>query len=224
MTAIRALLFDFDGTVIDTELPAFTAWQEVYRQHGHELTLDAWAGCLGTIGGFEPLAHLEDLVGSPVADREALDTRRRARQLELVAAEVLRPGLDAYLERAAELGIRIAIVSSDEDAWIASNLARVGRSDGWAHVVCANGDATRAKPHPCLYEEALAALGISAGEAVAFEDSPNGIRAAKSAGIFCVVVPNAVTRPLDLSGGDLLLESFEDLSLDDVLAAACRRP
>lgn len=219
---IAALLFDFDGIVIDTEVPSLRAWQEVFEEHGHTLTLGEWAACVGTVGGFDPLARLEELLGDPLEDRPGVEERRRRRDHDLVTAEGLRPGIASYLDRAREMGLDVAIVSSATDEWITTNLARVGRSDGWVRFHCANEDATRAKPLPCLYEEALDALGIDAGAAVAFEDSPNGIRAAKAAGLFCVVVPNAVTRELDLSEGDLILDSFEDMPLDDVLRAAAR--
>lgn len=213
-------MFDFDGIVIDTESPILQAWREVYEAHGQELTLEDWATCLGTIGGFKPLDHLETLLGHSIDDRDGAGRRRRERELELVATQSLRPGIESYLARAGELGLSIAIVSSSSTAWIESNLARVGRSEGWMHVGCANGDVTRAKPHPCLYEEALEALAVGAGEAVVFEDSPNGIAAAKAAGIFCVAVANRVTAGLDLGAADLRMESFEDMPLDDVLAAA----
>jgi beta-phosphoglucomutase-like phosphatase (HAD superfamily) len=218
--AIQALLFDFDGIVVDTEVPELTAWREVFAEHGHELTLEEWAACVGTVGGFDPLARLQELLGRPLDDPGGLVQRRHERALELVAAQGLRPGLGSYLDRAAELGLRVAIVSSGNTEWITANLARVGRSDGWERIHCADGDVTRAKPLPCLYEEALESLGVGAAEAIAFEDSPNGIRAAKAAGIFCVVVPNGVTRTFDLSEGDLRIESFDDMSLDEVLSAA----
>ena len=214
----KALLFDFDGIVVDTEGPALRAWQEVYDAHGQVLTLDDWASGIGTVGGFEPLGHLEGLLGRPLEDRAGIDERCRARNGQLVEAEGLRPGLDDLLARAAELGLQIAIVSSDHSSWIEWNLERVGRSEGWACVNCANGDAARAKPSPRLYEEALDTLGLAPSEAVVFEDSPNGIRAAKAAGIFCVAVANPVTASLDLSAADVRVDSFEELALDDVLA------
>lgn len=214
----KALLFDFDGIVVDTESPSLRAWQEVYEAHGRTLTLDEWASCLGTLGGFDPLAHLEGLLGRTFEDPAAVTRRASERKHELVQAEGLRPGIDAYLERAAELGLDVAIVSSDDTEWIEWNLGRVGRSDGWACFHCADGDVTRAKPDPCLYLEALESLGIDAHEAVVFEDTPNGIRAAKAAGLYCVAVPNAVTHTLDLSAADLRVESFEDMTLDEVLA------
>jgi beta-phosphoglucomutase-like phosphatase (HAD superfamily) len=91
-------------------------------------------------------------------------------------------------------------------------------ADGWAAVVSADGDTERCKPSPALYLEALELLGVEAAGAVAIEDSPNGIAAARAAGIFCVAFPNDVTSALDFSHADLVLESLEDVPLDDLLA------
>jgi HAD superfamily hydrolase (TIGR01509 family) len=220
---VKALLFDFDGVVIDTEVPAFQSWQEIYERHSQVLSLDAWAACLGTVGGFDPISHLEGLIGTRIDDRGAVIRRRWARKIELIEKEEFRAGLDGYLSRARQLGLNVAIVSSDKDEWITSNLARLRRNEGWDYINCANGDMARAKPLPVLYEETLAALDITRDEAVAFEDSPNGIAAARAAGIFCVVIPNPVTKSLDLSAGDLHIDSFEDKTLDDVLRAANAR-
>ena len=81
--AIRGLLFDFDGLLVDTETPSRLVWEELYREHGHELPQDQWATLVGTIGApFDPFDHLEELVGRRL-DHQALTTRRRAREHEL---------------------------------------------------------------------------------------------------------------------------------------------
>jgi beta-phosphoglucomutase-like phosphatase (HAD superfamily) len=84
-------------------------------------------------------------------------------------------------------------------------------------IATADGDLERAKPSPALYEEALAAIEVSASEAIAIEDSPNGIAAAKAAGVFCLAVPNEVTARLDLSAADVVVHSLEDLPLRSLL-------
>ena len=221
MSPIRALLFDFDGLLLETEVPAFRAWQEVYREHGCELSLADWVACVGTVGGFDPLRHLEELTGRPV-DRAEVARRRWRRKVELLAGEELRPGVAGYLEEARRLGLRLGIVSSSPTAWVSENLARLGLPDGWDCLCCADEDRTVAKPAPTLYRRALDRLRIRAAEAVAFEDSPNGIRAATAAGIFCVAVPNPITEGLDLSGADLVLRSLSDLPLRELLRLADR--
>jgi HAD superfamily hydrolase (TIGR01509 family) len=216
--AIRGLLFDFDGLLIDTETPSRLAYEELYREHGHELPLDKWATLVGTIGApFDPDAHLEELVGRPL-DRERIAQRLRAREHELCDLEDLRPGIEDYLAEAERRGLATAIVSSSSREWIERHLLRLDRSDTWDAIVAADGDARRAKPQPALYLEALEALGLEPYEAIAFEDSLNGIRAAKAAGVFCVAVPNPITETFALDEADLLLTSLEDVPLDDLFA------
>jgi HAD superfamily hydrolase (TIGR01509 family) len=216
--AIRGLLFDFDGLLIDTETPSRLAYEELYREHGHELPLDKWATLVGTIGApFDPDAHLEELVGRSL-DREAIARRLRAREHELCDLEDLRPGIEDYLAEAERRGLSTAIVSSSTREWIARHLQRLDRVNNWDAIVAADGDTTRAKPQPALYVEALDALGLQPEEAIAFEDSLNGIRAAKGAGVFCVAVPNPITQTFALGEADLLLDSLEELPLGELLA------
>ena len=215
--AIRGLLFDFDGLLVDTETPARLVWEELYREHGHELPHDRWATLIGTIGApFDPLGHLEELVGRRL-DEQALTTRRRAREYELIDLEELRPGVEQYFAEAERLGLSTAVVSSSDDEWIARHLGRLGHLEGLDTIVAANGDTERAKPRPDLYLEALARLELKAHEAIAFEDSPNGVTAAKAAGLVCVAVPNPMTATLALDDADLVLESLADVPLAELL-------
>ena len=218
--AIRGLLFDFDGLLVDTESASRAGWEWLYREHGHELPLDEWATVVGTIGApFDPMARLEELVGKPL-ERDVLDKRRNAHEMTLVEAEELRPGIADYLAEAERLGLRKAIVSSSSRRWVDLNLGRLERLVGWDAIVTADHDTERAKPRPTLYLEALDLLGLDAREAVAFEDSPNGVRAAKAAGIFCVGVPNPITADLGLDQADLVVGSLAELPLDELLERA----
>jgi len=219
---IEALLFDFDGLLVDSESVAFQTWQEAYREHGAELAVERWAGAIGTIGGFGPLEHLEESLGRAI-DREAVERAQREREHALAVVQPFRPGVVEYLAEARARGIRVAIVSSSSNAWIAGHLERLDTADGWACIVCANGDAARAKPRPTLYLEALDNLGVAPEAAIAFEDSPNGVAAARAAGIFCVAVPNSVTAQLDLSAADLLVDSLEAITLRELLRVVAER-
>jgi HAD superfamily hydrolase (TIGR01509 family) len=214
---IRAFLFDFDGLIIDTESASRAGWEWLYREHGHELPPEKWRLVVGTYGAWDPMAHLEKLVGRPLA-RKALDERRYAHELSLIEAEELRPGIADYLEAAERHALKRAIVSSSSQRWIDMHLRRLERAIGWDVILTADGDSTRAKPSPTLYLEALAQLEVAAGEAIAFEDSPNGVRAAREAGIFVVGIPNAVTRDFGLDEADLVLESLAELPPDELLA------
>jgi putative hydrolase of the HAD superfamily len=215
-------LFDFDGLLVDTETPSRLAYEELYREHGHELPLEKWATLVGTIGAeWDPDAHLEELVGRPL-DHVALAERRRAREHELCELEELRPGIDDYLAEAERRGLKTAIVSSSDTEWIERHLSRLERTNGWGAIVAANREVERAKPRPDLYLEALRLLGLQPDEAIAFEDSVNGIRAAKAAGVLVVAVPNPITETFALDEADLLVTSLEDVPLDELLARVDR--
>jgi HAD superfamily hydrolase (TIGR01509 family) len=210
---IRAFLFDFDGLILDTELASRAGWELLYREHGHELPADLWATLVGTTHApWDPMAHLEELVGEPL-EREALNERRYAHEIALIEAEELRPGIAEYLAAARQHGLKRAIVSSSTRRWVDMHLERLEEAVGWDAICTADRDPARAKPAPVLYLEALEQLDVTADEAVAFEDSPNGVLAAKAAGVFCVAVPNEVTRELGLeeAGADIVLDSLADL-------------
>jgi len=210
---IRALLFDFDGLVLDTESTEFRAWSELYERHGHAFELEKWAAAIGTLQGFDPEQHLASL--GTIVEASAFRERER-RNLDLCDLEELRPGVAELLDAAERRGIATAIVSSSSEGWIARHLDARGLSARFGTIVCANGDPHRAKPRPALYLEAVERLGVRAGEAVAFEDSPNGIAAAKAAGIYCVAVPNPITAQLDLSRADLVTASLADLTIESL--------
>jgi HAD superfamily hydrolase (TIGR01509 family) len=217
---IRAFLFDFDGLILDTEFASRAGWELVYREHGHELPADLWATLVGTThAAWDPRAHLEELVGQQL-DWEALNERRYSHEIALIEAEELRPGIADYLAASGRHGLKRAIVSSSTRRWVDMHLERLEETVGWDAICTAEGDAARAKPSPALYLQALELLEVAAAEAVAFEDSPNGVLASKAAGVFCVAVPNEVTRELGLeeAGADLVLDSLAELPPDELLA------
>jgi HAD superfamily hydrolase (TIGR01509 family) len=215
--AIRALLFDFDGLILDTETASRAGWEWLYRQHGQELPPDKWASIVGTTGAWSPMDHLEDLVGEPL-ERKELNDRRYAHEISLIEAEELRPGIADYIEAAERHGLKRAIVSSSSRFWIDMHLERLERAYGWDAILTADRDHERAKPNPTMYLEALDMLGVAASEAVVLEDSPNGVKAARAAGIFVVAIPNNVTRDFGLDEADLVIDSLADLPPDELLA------
>lgn len=211
----EALIFDFDGLIVDSEGPDFLSWQEVWRDHGLELGIDEWAVCIGSSGVFDEYSELEKALGR-VVDREIIRAKRRPRFRELLLAETIRPGVLAYLEEAEALGLRLAIASSASRGYLDEHLIRLGLA-GRFDVVVGREDAGVPKPDPAVYRVAIDELGVSASSAIAFEDSPNGIAAAKSAGLACVAVPCSLTAGLDLSRADLVLASLDAMSLKELL-------
>jgi putative hydrolase of the HAD superfamily len=217
-TRVAAVLFDFDGTIMDSETAVFDAYRRLYAAHGHELRLDEWASGIGTLGGFDPVEELETRLGREID--EAVLEGRSWEDIASAGDPALRPGVRAYVDGARERGITLGIVSSNDRAWVDRHIERLGVADVWDAIVTADGDEERAKPNPALYLDALAVLGVDASAAVAIEDSPNGIAAAKGAGVYCVAAPNDVTAELDLSGADVVVRSLDELPFARLLELA----
>jgi HAD superfamily hydrolase (TIGR01509 family) len=212
---IKALIFDFDGLILDTEVPEYQSWAELYQAYGGALPVEKWAECIGSADGFNPYEYLEQLLGWPV-DRAAVRTQRRARFAELMADQTILPGVQDYITTAKQLGLKLGVASSSPREWVVGHLSNFGLATHFDAIRC--GDEVRAtKPDPALYLAVLQALEIQAHEAIALEDSPNGILAAKRAGLFCVAIPNALTRQLSLSRADLQMHSLVDFPLAQLL-------
>jgi HAD superfamily hydrolase (TIGR01509 family) len=217
---VRALVFDFDGLILDTEVPVFTAWSETYERHGQRLSPEFWATIIGHGGDrFDPLADLERRVGRPI-DREAVQAARRQRVLELTLAQEIRPGVREWRREAASLGVRLGVASSSVCGWVRGHLERLGL-DGWGCVRCRE-DVERVKPEPDLYLAVLDCLGVPPAEAIAVEDSNAGVRAAKAAGLYCVAVPSSLTGSHDFRRADLVLGSLAEASFSEVASRSGR--
>ena len=208
-------MFDFDGLILDTEEPVYRSWLEVYQAHGEQLPFERWVQIVGsTTIGFHPQHHLEERLGRPLP-QEVLD-RRISRRTELVLANALLPGVVQHLDAARDLGLKLGLASSSTAEWVRGHLARLGILERFECLRCRD-DVANAKPEPDLYLAVLECLGVGAGEAVAIEDSPNGVTAAKRAGMKCVAVPNSITARLDLTHADITLTSLADLTLRQLL-------
>lgn len=218
---IRALIFDFDGLILDTEGPEFQSWQEIYQAHGVTLSFDLWAVGIGTTDAFNPYDHLEAQLGRPL-HREAVRSGHRQRCADLLQTQPILPGVETYLAAAQGLGLQLGVASSSSRAWVEGHLHQRGLQAHFACIKCAD-DVPRPKPDPALYRAALAALAVRPEEAIALEDSPHGITAAKRAGLFCVAVPHPLTRQLPLHHADLQVASLADLPLGDLLREAQQR-
>lgn len=221
---IKALILDFDGLILDTELPDFESWQQVYRKHGCELSVKAWAQIVGGSGAtdFDPHSHLEKLSGQAL-DREAIWISRRKQYLDNLSQQPVLPGVAELLDEADRLGLSLGLASSSPENWVRGHLVRLGLYQRFVVIKTAD-DVARTKPDPQLFQLAMDALGVKPDEGIAFEDSPNGIQAAKAAGLFCVAVPNKFTAQLPLDQADLRLDSLEELPLAELIKQVTDHP
>jgi HAD superfamily hydrolase (TIGR01509 family) len=217
---IRALVFDFDGLILETEMPALQSWVEIFREHGVELSPERWSGVIGRDSRFDVHGHLEELTGR-AHDRDATKAKRNARRDELVNAEKILGGVVELFREAKAQGLKVGVASSSSREWVCGHLERLAFLEGWDAIVC-RGDVERAKPAPDLYLRVTELLGAAPSETLALEDSPNGVAAAKAAGLWCVAVPNPLTRDLDLTQADVRIGSLADMPLDELLALVSR--
>lgn len=218
---IDALIFDFDGVIIDSETPSYETWQEVFRANGANLDRSLWQRVIG--GGtdrFDVYQHLEDTVGMRL-NRDAIQRSQHDRYEALARSSPLLPGVLEYIKDAGSLGLKLGVASSSTRAWVEGNLAERGLL-ALFHCVVTREDVDNIKPNPDLYVVALSRLGTSPDRAVAIEDSQNGVVAAKGAGMFCIAVPNQMTMDMPLENADLRLGALSEMRLQTLLDTLIR--
>jgi putative hydrolase of the HAD superfamily len=213
MNRFCAVILDFDGLILETEAAAWASWREIFRSHGSDYTLEDFQRGIGSAQTAHSL--FESRCGHP-DDWSQLDRRRREIEARLVADLSVQPGIPSLLEQSRALGLGLAVASSSRHAWVDSLLSDHGLLDRFDAVVCRE-DAARAKPEPDLYQEALRRLRVEPPLAVAFEDSYNGVLAARLAGIRCVAVPTHMTATQSFSHADVVVGTLAGLDLRSLL-------
>jgi len=214
---LKALIFDFDGLILDTETPEVLVWQSIYREHGFELPVEEWEKTIGGYGisnfdAAEHLAHLTQGRLDPVSSR----VRYRKESNELIHASAVLPGVVRMIEQAKESGLKVAIGSSSPHSWVDAHAKRIGIFDYFDRIICQDDvPPGRTKPNPDIFLKALEQLDVQKDAAVVFEDSPNGVLAARRAGIFVVGVPNPLTAKMGVKG-DITIPSLAQLSLHEL--------
>ena len=184
-----AVLFDFDGILVDTEWAIYQAWLKTFRGHGQDLPLSLYTRCIGSdFDAWSPKIHLEDLTKLGF-DWVKMDAQR---QIEIRAALEMAGPIEGVMELLAEIrnhNIPAAVVSSSSHFWVDGWLDKLGMRDFFSEIVC-KGDAARIKPAPDLYLEAAGRLGVQAEECLVIEDSLNGLISAKAASICWQILRN----------------------------------
>ena len=213
---IRAIVFDFDGLILETERPQYEAWRGVFASFGRELPIQAWLDVMG-----KPVRI--DLFPNRLADElkrdmdiDALIEQYREVVAELLTAQLIQPGVQQMIEDARVRGLKLAVASGSTHGWVDGHLQRLGLFDSFDHTTCSE-DTARHKPDPDPYQHACRALGIPPGSVLAFEDSALGITAAKAAGMFAVAIPTEMTRDQSFDHADLVLDTLEDVTLEEVV-------
>jgi putative hydrolase of the HAD superfamily len=211
---IKAVIFDFDGLILDTE----TAWYEAYKEtmiHYHsDLPLEHFVKCIGT-DNTKLYEFFKEQLGENCNIEEIEDRAQSLHKIKMKTVQA-REGVKEYLEEAKKMGLTIAIASSSSKEWVTHYLGELGLLN-YFEVIITGDDVDKVKPAPDLYLKAIDALNIYPTEALAFEDSLNGLQAALNAGLKCVIVPNPVTEALAFENHHLRLKSMTEKSLNDVI-------
>lgn len=232
-TTLRALIFDVDGTLADTERFHLTAFNEAFAAEGLDWHWDEalYKRLLDVSGGKERMlhywkqacGHILDIDGAGVRDTiERLHMAKTACYEAMVNDGLvqLRPGVLALMEEAKREGLELAIATTTSPVNIAALLRHAIGSDWRTHfpVICDASSAPLKKPHPQVYSQVLNRLRLPASACVAFEDSWNGLRSAGAAGLQTVVTPTAFTRGQDFSSALRVLDDLTGVRLEDIVA------
>jgi len=220
---IEALVFDVDGTLADTEEAHRQSFNDAFRAHGlrFEWSRERYGELLGVTGGKERLTAFFEALPLPPGGRErllALVPRLHATKTSFYRERIergrvpLRPGVRRLIAEARAAGTRLAIASTTSPENVSALIeGALGYGALETFSVVATGDAVpRKKPAPDIYLLALRRLGLTAGQAVAFEDSAIGVTAAKAAGLLTVATPSDWTRGQDFKAADLVLPCLAD--------------
>jgi HAD superfamily hydrolase (TIGR01509 family) len=211
---IKAFVFDFDGLILDTETLMYQATSEVYQEYGGQLPIEIWGKLAGTHDeNFDLVENLKEQTKALVS-RDTFYKKRDGLFNQYIEKASILPGVEALLEGGKREGLKIALATSSGDQWAKSHLERLGLLHYFDFVVEAN-DVKKVKPDPELFLKACEGVGVKPSEAIAFEDSYHGAVSAKKAGLYCVVVPNEVTKGLSFEDDvDLKLTSLDETSYE----------
>jgi HAD superfamily hydrolase (TIGR01509 family) len=209
---IRALVFDFDGLMLDTESALIGAYADVHAAHGVAFDHELFLRSVGHADyAFDPWHAFEKR-----ADRAALETERRTRNRERDLHLPILPGVVALLDAARALPLRVGLASNSPRVHCERHLTRIKLLDRFEFLACRE-DVPLPKPAPDLYKLVLNRFGLRGHEAIAFEDSHTGSLAAKRAHLWTVVAPNVSTAHHNFARADLKVASLAEVKLEELM-------
>lgn len=213
---LDAVVFDFDGTIFDSETPIYRASAAALGEMGLELTIEGWATVVG-LGEDDSFDALCAAVGERF-DRAEFEARYDAQDRSWRDQLPALPGIEALTAELRAAGVRLGVASSSTARWVEHHLARLGLADRFEAIGTRDRVDGRSKPDPATYRYALDGLGAAPERSVAIEDSAPGIAAAQAAGLAVVAVPSAITRHTDLSAAEHQMASAAELDLAGLAA------
>ena len=208
----KALIFDFDGLIVDTETVIYESWAEIYEQNNQILELNTYKNCVGSdFEQFHPGIELEKRTGKKL-NWAVINTEREELIRQRLEQKKERTGIRYFIEDAKEKGLELAIASSSSRNWVLGWIKKLGLREHFSAFVNRD-DVQKIKPDPELFLTAANLLGIAPSEALILEDSENGLKAATAAGMPCAIITNPITAGGNFSGAIVVAESFTDKRL-----------
>lgn len=206
----RAVIFDFDGLLVDTEYAIYSSWERVFASCGHPLPLDLFNQCLGSgYTHWNPGDHLEQLTNRTF-NWETINARRQEEIVRDLEHAGLLPGARELICRLAEAGTPMGVASSSSHRWVDGWLNKLDITPYFQTVVCRD-DGLPVKPDPALFLKAAENLGMPPSQCLVLEDSQNGTTAAFRAGMPVISIPNRVTEQADFSQATSKIRSLTEL-------------
>ena len=212
----KAVIFDFDGLILDTETLHVEIYQEMFLHHDMKFPYLEWIQNIGSKSKFSIYDLLDRELVTEKVDRELWKVQNQHKFVNRVSALKARPGIIEYLNAAKTKGLRIGLASSSNYNWVTTHLTNLNLID-YFETIRTSDDVEFVKPDPSLYKLATEDLDVSPSECLAFEDSANGALAASRAGLTCIIIPNNTTQHLEFPKVKKRLNSMNDLSLHELL-------
>lgn len=214
---LKAVIFDFDGTILDTETPEYKIWTDIFQDYNQILPIEIWVKYIGTTwGSFDPGNYLQELCNFEVNVKQ-IKSFAREKYFQILDVSPLRPGIEELISILINASIPIALASSSPLYWIKQHLEHRGLLEKFSFISTAD-EVKVVKPAPDIYIDLLNKMKMLPTDVITFEDSPNGIKAAKNAGIFSIAVPNDLTMHSNLSEANMIISSIKDISLSELKA------
>lgn len=224
---IKAIIFDCDGTLVDSEHAHYLSWRYAFQQQGHDLDFDFYRKHFVGNGHYKNLGTARELLGVECLEQLSADKEHHFSQLQQAGISPIEwtvSFLWSLIEQRDVHDLKFAVASGARKAEISRNLDAVGVEECFEVVLSGHEDLAEYddpegtnKPKPYIYLKAAKMLGVRPEECLVIEDSAPGISAAVAAGCITVAIPNSFTGDQDLSHADLRLQSLEGISLDALM-------
>ncbi|MGM7719799.1 HAD family hydrolase [Metabacillus sp. Hm71] len=211
---MKAVVFDFDGLIIDTEIALYEAFRKLLKFEASEFPIADYATYIGT-DSKDLYDFIVEKTNGTMTLEEVIEKSSLLHKDNL-KNPVARDGVEDYLRKAKSLGMKIGLASSSDRKWVTYFLQELNLLE-YFDIIQTKDDVEKVKPDPALYLNVINYFGIDPSEAIAFEDSANGSKAAVAAGLKCVIVPNKITETLSFENSHLKLTSMKEKEFTDVV-------